>query len=166
MKIVFDYSVKLGKYDGNDDVFQWEIDSSDEAVEKAYTRAIMVGTDLEDVPELQPLREQAYREIEQEQIEKLRREGDDALAIQCFKESKSPFDCGYTITVSFADIEDVPDNEQIEEWVREALAAGDADLAGAIILEHFLNYSGDLLERALEIASEEGCQEFIDKNKR
>ena len=163
MKIVFDYSVKLGKYDGNDDVFQWEIETDDEEVVKAYTKAVMVGDEFEDVPELEGVREQAYREIEQEQIGKLREEGDDALAIKCFAEGKSPFDCGYTITVDFADVEE-PDAEQIEAWVREALAAGDADLAGAVILEHFLNYPDNLLEKALEIAEETGCREFIEKN--
>ncbi|MBP5779963.1 MAG: hypothetical protein J6X34_01855, partial [Clostridia bacterium] len=81
----------------------------------------------------------------------------------CFAEGKSPFDCGYTITVDFADVEE-PDAEQIEAWVREALAAGDADLAGAVILEHFLNYPDNLLEKALEIAEETGCREFIEKN--
>jgi hypothetical protein len=163
MKIVFDYSVKLGKYDGNDDVFQWEIETDDEEIVKAYTKAVMVGDEFEDVPELEGVREQAYREIEQEQIGKLREEGDDALAIKCFEEGKSPFDCGYTISVDFADVEE-PDAEQIEAWVREALAAGDADLAGAVILEHFLNYPGNLLEKALEIAEEVGCREFIEKN--
>ena len=166
MKIGFDYHVKLGKYDGNQDVFRREVEIPDEEMEKAYTRAIMVGTDLEDVPELEPLREQVYREIEKEQIEKLREEGDDALAIECFKKGKSPFDCGYTIEVSFADIEDEPDSDQIDEWLREALLANDADLAGEIVLEHFSDYPGKLLDKAMEIAEEVGCTEFIEKAKK
>ena len=166
MKILFDYSVKLGKYDGNYDVFQWEVESSDETMCKAFERARMTGTYLEDVPELEPLRQQAYREIEKEQIEKLRREGDDALALQCFKEGKSPFDCGYTITVAFADFEfELAEAEEIDAWLRDALSAGDVELAEGIVLEHYGDYPGNLIERTMEIAAETGCQEFIDKNK-
>ena len=75
MKILLNYSVKLGKYDGNDDVFEFEIESSDENLKSAYKRAIMTGTYFEDVPELQALCDQAYEEIEKQQIQKLRDEG-------------------------------------------------------------------------------------------
>lgn len=167
MKFKFDYSVKLGKYDGNQDVFQWEIESSDKDIEKAYTRAIMTGTYFEDVPEFKPLCEQAYREIEREQIEKLREEGDDAFALKCFAESKSPFDCGYKITVCFPDDElPVPEDDEIEEYLRKTLADGDISLAEEVLLEQYGNYSGNLIEKSLEIAAEVGCQEFIDKSKR
>ena len=166
MKILLNYSVKLGKYDGNDDVFEFEIESSDENLKSAYKRAIMTGTYFEDVPEFKPLCEQAYKEIEQEQIKKLREEGDDAFALKCFAESKSPFDCGYKITVFFPDDElPIPEDEEIEDYLREALAAGDISLAEEVILEQNGNYSGDLIEKSFEIAAETGCQEFIDKNK-
>ena len=55
MKVLLNYTVKLGKYDGNEDVFEWEIETADEDIEKAITRAIMTGTYFEDVPELQAL---------------------------------------------------------------------------------------------------------------
>ena len=90
MKVLLNYTVKLGKYDGNEDVFEWEIETADEDIEKAITRAIMTGTYFEDVPELQALCDQAYEEIEKQQIQKLRDEGDDAFALECFEKGKSP----------------------------------------------------------------------------
>ncbi len=165
MKILLDYSVKHGKYDSNEDVFQYEAETTDEVMKKAYEKALMVGTYLEDIPELQPLLEMAYREIKREQIEKFCLEGDDAFALNCLKESKSPFDCGYKITVSFADIEEVPDSGQIDEWHREALSTDDAELAEAIVLEHFADYSGKLFDKAMEIAEETGCREFTERNR-
>ena len=47
----------------------WEVESTDEAVEKAFEKAVMTGTEFDEVPELLALREQAYKEIEQEQNE-------------------------------------------------------------------------------------------------
>ncbi len=167
MKFVVNYSVKLGKYDGNDDVFEWEIETSDPTIEKAHKRALMTGTYFEDVEEFKPILEQAYKEIEKEQIKKLKEEADDAFALDCFAKSKSPFDCGYKITVSFPDDEfETPEDETIEEWLTEALSAGDIKLAEEIILEHNENYSGDILAKSFEIAEEVGCQAFIDMNKK
>ena len=166
MKILLNYTVKLGKYDGNEDIFEKTVESSDERIEKAYIRAIMTGTYFEDVPEFKPLCEQAYREIEQEQIKKLRDEGDDAFALKCFAESKSPFDNGYKISVFFPDDDlPVPEDSEIEAFLREALAADDISLAEEVVIEHNENYSGNLIEKAFEIAAEVGCKGFIDKNK-
>lgn len=166
MKILLNYSVKLGKYDGNDDVFEYEIESFDETAENAYKRAVMTGTYFEDVPEFKPLCEQAYREIEKEQIKKLREEGDDAFALKCFAESKSPFDHGYRINVFFPDDElPIPDEKELEDYLKDALAAGDIELAEEVVLEHNCRYSGNLIEKAFEIAEEVGCREFIEKNK-
>ena len=167
MKFVVNYSAKLGKYDGNDDVFEWEIETSDPVIEKAYKRALMTGTYFEDVEEFKAILDQAYKEIEKDQIKKLKEEGDDAFALDCFAKSQSPFDCGYKITVSFPDDEfEEPEDETIEEWLTEALTSGDVQLAEEIILEHNTNYSDDLLSKAFEIAEEVGCKDFIDKNKR
>ena len=167
MKLLLNYTVKLGKFDGNDDVFEREIESTDELMEKAYKRAIMTGTYFEDVPEFQPLCEQVYKEVEQEQLEKLRAEGDDAFANECFMKSKSPFDCGYKIEVFFPDGFEfpVPEAEDIEEYLKAALAAGDIELAEEVVLEQSANYDGDLIAKSFELAKEVGCQEFIDKNK-
>ena len=66
MKLLLNYTVKLGKYDGNEDVFEREVETSDGELEKAVERALMTGTYLEDVPDLQVLLDQAYREIEEE----------------------------------------------------------------------------------------------------
>ena len=126
----------------------------------------MTGTYFEDVPELQVLLDQAYKEIEEEQIQKLREEGDDAFALECFEKGKSPFDCGYRIDVFFPDEEFVPDDDRIEAWLKDSLASGDVELAEEIVLEHNGNYSGDLLGRSFELAEEAGCREFIDKNKK
>ncbi len=43
MKILLNYTVKLGKYDGNEDIFEKTVESSDERIEKAYIRAIMLS---------------------------------------------------------------------------------------------------------------------------
>ncbi len=165
MKVLLNYTVKLGKYDGNEDVFEREIETADEDIEKAITRAIMTGTYFEDVPELQALCDQAYKEIEKQQIQKLRDEGDDAFALECFEKGKSPFDCGYKITVFFPDDDlPIPEDDEIEEYLRKALSDGNLSLAEEVILEHNGNYSGNLIEKSFEIAEEVGCQEFIDKN--
>ena len=167
MKIKLNYMVKLGKYDGNEDVFDWEVESSDEATEKAYERAIMTGTEFDEVPELLALRDQAYKEIEREQLEILRNDQDDYFAMQCFKNGRNPFENGYKLTVVFDDEEEIiPDDEAIEDYLREALTANDLLLAEEVVLEQNENYSGNLLEKVFEIAEEVGCREFIEKNKR
>ena len=168
MKFTLNYTVKLGKYDGNEDVFEIEIENSDPEIKEADRRAIMTGTYFEDVPELNVICNQAYREIESEQIEKLKKEGDDSFALECFSKGESPFDCGYKISVFFPDDEEeiIPDDEEIEDYLRKVLEDGDVDLAEKVILEQHCNYSGNLLELSFEIAEDVGCQEFIDKNRR
>ena len=86
------------------------------------------------------------------------------LAEQSFQ--KSPFDCGYKITVFFPDDDlPVPEDDEIEEYLRKVLSDGNLSLAEEVILEHNGNYSGNLIEKSFEIAEEVGCREFIDKNK-
>ena len=165
MKIKLNYTVKLGKYDNNEDVFDWEVESTDEEIEKAYKKAIMTGEDFEDVPELETLRDQGYKEIEQVELEKLRNDQDDYFAIQCFKNDENPFEKGYKIEVYFADEEIIPEDEEIEEYLTEAMKAQDLEFTYAIMLEQNENYSGSLIEKAFEIAEEVGFQEFIEKNK-
>lgn len=165
MKILLNYTVKLGKYDGNDDVFEREVDVHDAEVEKAFKKAVMTGEDFDEVSELQGLCDEVYREIEQQENAKLRVEADDAFALECFEKGESPFDNGYKIEVFFPYEEIIPESDEIEEYLREALAAGDVELAEEIVLEQNGNYSGNLLEKVFELAAETGCQEFIDKNK-
>lgn len=76
---------------------------------------------------------------------------------------RNPFECGYTLDVWLPD-DAVPGDEEIEEYLREVLSAGDADLAEEAVLEQSGNYSGDLLKKSLEIAGETGCREFIERN--
>ncbi len=167
MKFLLNYAVKFGKYDAGSDVCELEFENCEPEIEKAVKRAVMTGTYFEDVPELQAVLDGAYKEIEQREIEKLREEGDDALALECFAKSESPFDNGYTISVFFPDDaeEIIPDDAEIEEYLREVLSSGDASLAEEVVLEQNGNYSGNLIEKVFEIAEEVGCQEFIDKNK-
>jgi len=84
LDILLNYMVKLGKYDNNDDVFEWTIADVSEEVEKAFTYAVMTGTDFVDMPELQAVCARAYKEIEQKQLKKLRDDKDDGFAIECF----------------------------------------------------------------------------------
>jgi len=79
---------------------------------------------------------------------------------------KNPFEHGYKITVCFPDDEIIPEDEEIEAFLTEAMKAQDLELTYAIMLEQNENYSGDLVARAFEIAEEVGFQEFIDKNKK
>ena len=167
MRFLLNYTVKLGKYDGNDDVFEYEVENTDAEIERVVKKAIMTGTYYEDVPELQVVCNQAYHEIERQQIEKLKEEADDAFALECFANSKSPFDCGYAISVFFPDDaeEIIPEDDEIEAYLRDALSTGDVELAEEVVLEQYSNYSGNLFEKAFELAAETGCQAFIDKNK-
>ena len=167
MRFLLNYTVKLGKYDGNDDVFEYEIENSEPEIEKAVKKAIMTGTYFEDVPELEAVCSHVYREIEKQQIAKLKAENDDAFALECFAEGKSPFDCGYTISVFFPDDaeEIIPEDSEIEAYLKEAFINGDVELAEEVVIEHHGNYSGNLYEKAFELAEETGCREFIDRNK-
>ena len=149
MKIKLNYHVKCGKYDNNEDIFDWEVESTDEDVEKAYKKAVMIGADFEDVPELVALRDRGYKEIEQVELQKLRNDQDDYFAIQCFKNGENPFEKGYKLEVEFAD----------------AMKAQDLEYTYAIMLEQNENYSDSLIDKAFEIAEEVGFQEFIDKNR-
>lgn len=166
MNILLNYMVKLGKYDNNDDVFEWTITDVSEEVEKAFTYAVMTGTDFEDMPELQAVCARAYKEIEQEQLKKLRDDKDDGFAIECFMNGKNPFEHGYKITVFFPDEEIIPEDEEIEAYLTDAIEAHDLRLTEAIVLEQYENYSGNLIEKALEIAERVGFQELLDKNKK
>ncbi len=165
MKIKLNYHVKCGKYDNNEDIFDWEVESTDEDVEKAYKKAVMIGADFEDVPELVALRDRGYKEIEQVELQKLRNDQDDYFAIQCFKNGENPFEKGYKLEVEFADEEIIPDDEEIEAYLTEAMKAQDLEYTYAIMLEQNENYSDSLIDKAFEIAEEVGFQEFIDKNR-
>ncbi len=76
---------------------------------------------------------------------------------------RNPFECGYALEVWIPD-DAVPDDAEIEEYLRKVMSAGDADLAEEVVLEQSENYSGDLLKKSVEIAEETGCREFIDRN--
>ena len=54
------------------------------------------------------------------------------------------------------------DNEAIEAKVRELLQANDIEGALVYVTEQFDNYSGNLIDKSLEIAKEVGCQGYID----
>ena len=219
MNILLNYTVKTGKYDNNDDVHEYKLDNLGESIERAYRRAVMTGTDLEDVPELQSLCDDARSEIEKSVLRELVESGEDYFALECLGETKmdldelnalvhakdphaiqyfglsglsdsdlklwdaaeqeniplvkdfkdgftprNPFENGYEISVFFPEDEIIPDDEDTEAFLREALSAHDVDLAEEVILEQQNNYSGNLLKKSFEIAAEVGCHEFIDKN--
>ena len=54
------------------------------------------------------------------------------------------------------------DDELIEAKVRELLTANDIEGTLVYVAEQFDNYSGNLIEKSLEIAKEVGCQGYID----
>ena len=43
MKLLLNYTVKLGKYDSNDDVFERVVESTDADIEKALALAVETG---------------------------------------------------------------------------------------------------------------------------
>lgn len=55
MRLRLNYTVKLGKDDSNDDVFERVVESTDADIEKAFKKAVMTGTEFDEVPELQAL---------------------------------------------------------------------------------------------------------------
>ena len=67
MTIILNYGISFGKGDGSD-AFEWEMELSEEQ-EKVYKKALMIGADPEDVPELEALCDEAYNEIEEEEIQ-------------------------------------------------------------------------------------------------
>lgn len=167
MKITLNYTVKLGKYDNNEDVFTFEIPSVDKETENAYKTAVMLGADLEDVPELKALCDAAYKEIEREEINKLKDpENATEFALSCFAEGKSPFECGYRINVWLPEDGYVPDDADIEDALRKALSENDLKTAYTIALEQEENYSGDIIGTAFRLAEEVGCREFLEQNKK
>lgn len=218
MVITVRYRVEAGKYGGSGEECEWKLKSPNKEYEESYKRAVMTGADLEDVPELQRMCEEARREIEGYELKRLADAGEDYFVLECLGETemdpdelnglvrrrdphairffglegmkdgdlekwdsaeagriplvkefvenftpRNPFECGYKLTVWLPD-DAVPDDEDIEEYLREILSAGDADLAGEVVLEQSENYSGDLLRKSLEIAEETGCREFISRN--
>jgi hypothetical protein len=54
------------------------------------------------------------------------------------------------------------DDEIIEAKVKELLTANDIEGTLMYVTEQFDNYSGNLIEKSLEIAREVGCQGYID----
>ena len=221
MEIVLNYRVKAGKYDDNDDVFEWTVAEAGEDLKDAYERAIMTDTDFDDVPELESLCDTAYGDIEKHVLKRLADSGDDFFVLECLGETKmdpdelnelvhakdprairffgleglpdgelqkwdsadmdslplvkdfkegfaprNPFECGYTLTVWIPESDRAPDDGETEKYLRKALSDDDVALAEEVVLAQSDNYSGDLIEKAFEIAEEVGCQEFILKNKR
>ncbi len=54
------------------------------------------------------------------------------------------------------------DDEINEAKVKELLTANDIEGTLMYVTEQFDNYSGNLIEKSLEIAREVGCQGYID----
>ena len=85
--------------------------------------------------------------------------------VKDFKEGfkpESPFDGGWRLLVKFPD--ELPGDEEIEDYLTEVLAAGDISLAKAVVKEQAFSYSGDIEEAALKIAEQVGCNEYIQQS--
>ena len=92
MRVILNYKVKAGKYDNNDDVFEWIVDSPNKELEEAYTRAIMTGTYLEDVPEFKALCEQERSKIEKHVLQEMSKDGDEYSVLEALGEVKMDLD--------------------------------------------------------------------------
>ena len=217
MTITLNYGVVFGKCDASD-VFEWEVEL-DEKQEALYKRALMTGESFEDIPELQALCDEAYEDIEANELDGLRDFDDeftreclgedpvdpeeindlvhakDAHAIEFFQlgdlsdeeleewdandlddlpmvcefdeefEAQSPFECGWQLNVWLPENDDDIPDEQVDAYLKEALAAGDVELAEAIIDGRAYCYSDDIRKTALRIAAEVGCREYIESHK-
>lgn len=79
-------------------------------------------------------------------------------------EPESPFE-GYILNVWIPEIEEYPEDDEIECYLEEALSAGDVPLAEAIVKGQADAYSDDIEETAFRIAKEVGCKEYIRRHK-
>ena len=212
MTITLNYGVTFGKGDGSD-VFEWEVDL-DEEQEAAYRRALMTGASFEDFPELQALCDEAYPEIEEQELDSFINT-DDEYTLECLGEApvdpdeindlvhsrdphaiaffglddlseeeldewdaneldelplikdfvedfvpESPFDNGWTLNVWLPENDDEVDDEEIEEYLREALTANDVALAEEIVEGHEWHYE-DAAEVAFKVAVQVGCFDYV-----
>ena len=78
-------------------------------------------------------------------------------------EPESPFDGGYCLSVWIPEFE-CPDEEDTEQYLREAFKNGDLELVDKVVRGQDYSYFTDLSEIAREIAKEMGCQEYLDKH--
>lgn len=121
MELILNYTVKLGKYDNNEDVFEWKATLTEEQ-EEAYNAAVMTGDDFEDVPELQELCEEVYAAVEKQELQKMLRAKDDYEVLKALGEvtvdaeemnklvhSKDPY------ALQFFNLESLTDNE-LDKW--------------------------------------------------
>ena len=119
MTLTLNYGIVFGKCDSSD-VFEWEVEL-DEEQEAAYRKAIEAGENLEDVPELAALCEEAYAEIEDEELYNLIEAGDE-YTLEC--QGEAPVDpdeindlvqSGDAHAIAFFGLGNLS-QEELEEW--------------------------------------------------
>lgn len=92
MKVILNYKVKAGSNYSDDDVFEWVVDSPNKELEEAFTRAVMTGTYLEDVPEFQALCESEKSKIEEHVLQDLAKDGEDYTVLEALGEVRMDAD--------------------------------------------------------------------------
>lgn len=137
--ITLRYNVTFGKGDGSEaQDFEIEVTPEEYA---CYKRAIVLGEDLDDYPELEEVCNRAYpriEELEKEYAHELDMEWSDGFDVSVWVEARDPED------------------EDIEEYLRLALEAGDIETAVEIYENNEYTYSGNLIEYSLKTALEIG----------
>ena len=72
----------------------------------------------------------------------------------------SPFDQGWDLVIEEAEVE--PDDEDIEDYIEEQLSLNDIELVEEVVSAWEDSYLGDLQKKALEIAEDVGCADYIE----
>lgn len=127
--IVMDFSViwleyhgEFGPCDGSD-TLDWEVELNEEQ-QKAYKKAVMTRTQLEEVEELSGLCDKAYPEIVKVELENLRQFGEE-------------YDKEYLeniLEVSLPDVYNLEaEDEDIEDYIRELKAMGDDETIKLVV---------------------------------
>ncbi len=209
------YYVSFGKGDSSESM-DWKVDLNDEQA-AAYKRAVMTGTEIEEVEELSGVLDEVYEELK-EQEEENALHAEDEYAMECLGEKEmdadelndlvhdgdehaikffglenlsedelqewdaneldelpkmkdfdedfepcSPFDQGWSLVVKAPEGE--PEDEDLEEYIEEQLSLNDIELVETVVSVWEDSYSGDLQKKALEIAENVGCSDYIEKHK-
>lgn len=141
--ITFYYSASFGKGDGSD-ALECEIDATEEEV-KAYKRALVLGDNLQSVPELKNLYDRANKEIIQKEKAALKDIGEELVG-------------DYSLSIWISD--EQPDDKDIDSCLKDVLSEGNVALAERIVAEWEEEYAGNIKEMAYKIATEVGCEEY------
>lgn len=140
--IELQYYACFGKGDCSD-TLEFEVELNEEQ-EKAYKKAVMTGTELDEVEELSKLCEKALPEI----IE---------LELENYEDLGEEYDEEYlenVLEVYLPDVSDIElESKEIEDYIRELKAAGDIETINLVVEAQEEYYESDEFESLGEFVS-------------